>query len=353
MCRKNGINKIFSYVLAIGLFFTAPLSGNAASVSKKETGINFPESVYVCGTPIGMRLQACGLMVTGYKAFLSEGEEYINPAKNAGVMIGDRLLELGGKKLECADDLASVLKSCGGSDCSLLLKRGEETLTLTVKPIRDFETGEFKIGVWVKDCSAGIGTLTFYDKESGFFGALGHGISDSSTHDLFPAEDGDAYSAIISGVRKGCSGYPGELKGYFREDCGSLGKISENSENGIYGTLNSEAERLVGGREISVDADKSVHKGAAYMISTVDENGPKEYKVYIDSVNIDEKGNKGIALHVSDEELLKITGGIVQGLSGSPIVQDGELVGAVTHVLVNDPTRGYGILIENMLAEAG
>jgi stage IV sporulation protein B len=353
--KKSGITKILLLILTAGFAITWPVNGKVTAVAAKNVrnaSYNIPDSVLVCGSPVGMRLETTGLLVTGYKAFLSENEEYVSPAKNAEIMIGDKILEIDGIKISTGDEMQSALSRCNGGDCLVLTERGNEKIERRVKPERDFETGEFRIGVWVKERSAGIGTLTFYDDDSGFFGALGHGISDNSTHDLFPAEGGDIYSAVITGVNKGLAGSPGELRGYFREDIGGIGHISANTDNGVYGYLYPEGENVFQGTEMNVDKDRSVHKGTAYIITTVDENGPCRYSVCIDNVDVAQQGNKGISLHITDEKLLSLTGGIVQGLSGSPIIQDGELVGAVTHVIINDPTRGYGIFIENMLKTA-
>ncbi|MBO5417604.1 MAG: SpoIVB peptidase [Clostridia bacterium] len=355
MGKKSGITKFLLFILAAGLVISGPVSGGVTAVAAKSTGEisqNIPDKVLVCGFPIGMRLETTGLLVTGYKAFLSESEEYVSPAKNAEIMIGDKILEIDGIKVSTGDEMQSALSRCRGGECLVLTERGNETIERRVKPERDFETGEFRIGVWVKERSAGIGTLTFYDDDSGFFGALGHGISDNSTHCLFPAEGGDIYSAVITGVNKGLAGSPGELRGYFREDIGGIGHISANTDNGVYGYLYPEGENLFQGTEMNVDKDRSVHKGDAYIITTVDDNGPCRFSVSIDNVDVAQQGNKGISLHITDEKLLSVTGGIVQGLSGSPIIQDDELIGAVTHVLINDPSRGYGIFVENMFDAA-
>lgn len=354
MCVKNRYKLLLSYILSFTLFFAAPLfGGNVSSASDAcsaaSNAVSMPEYVYVCGAPIGMRLKSDGLVVTGYTAFLSENEEYVNPAKKAGIMVGDRIVSVNGTKIKSAEDLAAELISSAGGECRALVERSGETKELVFYPEREIASSEYKIGVWIKDCSAGIGTITFYDKESGFFGALGHGINDSATHGLFPASGGSAFSAVISGVRKGYSGIPGELKGYFRDDCGCLGSISVNGENGVYGVLTDEACELFGGRKVPVDREGVIHPGEATIISTVDGCNAAEYKIEIEHVDTEEKGNKGISLRVTDSELIAKTGGIVQGMSGSPIIQDGYIVGAVTHVLVNDSTRGYGIVIGNML----
>lgn len=353
MCVKNRYKTLLSYILAFTLFTAVPLFGNGVSANaERGVSVQMPKQVYVCGSPIGIRLDADGLMVTGYTAFLSEKEEYVNPAKSAGIMIGDRILEINGMEMKSAEDLAEALTDAEGRACKARVCRENEELEITLYPAREYETNEYKIGVWVRECSAGIGTVTFYDAESGFFGALGHGINDSTTHALFPSEGGSAYPAVISGVRKGCSGAPGELKGYFREDEGSLGSVFANSEIGVYGVLGEAARQQLGGELLPVDDGTGIHAGAATVICTVGEEGRAAYQAEIERVDVREKGNKGISLKITDEALIGQTGGIVQGMSGSPIVQDGKLVGAVTHVLVNDSTRGYGIVIGNMLRYA-
>ena len=353
MCVKNKYKMLLSYILAFSLFFAVPLFGNDASANAgADISLSIPDQVYVCGSPLGIRLSADGLMVTGYTAFLSENEEYVNPAKSAGIMIGDRILEINGMELQSAEDLAEALLTAEGNVCKTRICREGEKIEVMLYPVREYETNEYKIGVWVRECSAGIGTVTFYDAETGLFGALGHGINDSTTHALFPANGGSVYPAVISGVRKGCSGAPGELKGYFHEDEGMLGTVFVNSEIGIYGVLGEDGMASLGGTLMPVDKGTGIHEGAATVLCTVNGEGSAEYRIEIERVDLREKGNKGITLKVTDERLISQTGGIVQGMSGSPIVQDGKLVGAVTHVLVNDSTRGYGIVIGNMLRYA-
>lgn len=353
MCVKNRYKMLLSYILAFSLFFAVPLFGDSVSArAEADLPVSLPEQVYVCGSPIGLRLNADGLMVTGYTAFLSEDEVYVNPAKNAGILIGDRILGMNGTRLQSAGDLSEALLRAAGQVCRAEICRNGEIMEMLLYPEREFETREYKIGVWVRECSAGIGTVTYYDAETGFFGALGHGINDSTTHALFPAGGGNAYPAVISGVRRGCSGTPGELRGYFYEDGGSIGAVVANSEIGVYGVLDKEGMAALKGTLMPVDRGGGIHEGEAGIVCTVDGGGCAEYRAVIERVDVREKGNKGICLRITDETLLAKTGGIVQGMSGSPIVQDGMLVGAVTHVLVNDSTRGYGIVIGNMLRYA-
>ena len=211
------------------------------------------------------------------------------------------------------------------------------------------EQQRYMLGVWVRDDMAGIGTLTFYRSDQSF-GALGHSVNDGDTGEILLMETGKLYETEIIGIKKGKSGNPGELSGVIQYKKDSyLGIINENSEIGIYGDLNGNLKKLQAGTYCEIGHKQEIERGPAVILSAVS-GELKEYDIVIEAVNFGGiEANKGILLHITDQDLLNLTGGIVQGMSGSPILQNGKIIGAVTHVLVNDPTRGYGIFIENML----
>ena len=298
-----------------------------------------------CGTPFGIKMFTNGVMVVGVADIESAGK-MINPAAVAGVKVGDIITEVNGKAVTQNSQVAKLIESSAGAPVELSIKRNEETLTATLTPILSDVDGSYKGGLWVRDSTAGIGTVTFYDPSNGSFGGLGHGICDVDTNELMPLRSGDVVSVTISGIVKGQKGRAGELRGYFNNDF-PVGQLQANSEGGVYGTLNSSP---VSTEAIPLAVKQEVKTGAAQIYTTVDGTTPRPYGIEIESINYqDGTKTKNLVVKVTDPDLLSKTGGIVQGMSGSPIVQNGKLVGAVTHVFVNDPTRGYGILAENML----
>lgn len=298
-----------------------------------------------CGTPFGIKMFTNGVMVVGVADIESAGK-MINPAAVAGVKVGDIITEVNGKAVTQNSQVAKLIESSAGAPVELSIKRNEETLTATLTPILSDVDGSYKGGLWVRDSTAGIGTVTFYDPSNGAFGGLGHGICDVDTNELMPLRSGDVVSVTISGIVKGQKGRAGELRGYFNNDF-PVGQLQANSEGGVYGTLNSSP---VSTEAIPLAVKQEVKTGAAQIYTTVDGTTPRPYGIEIESINYqDGTKTKNLVVKVTDPDLLSKTGGIVQGMSGSPIVQNGKLVGAVTHVFVNDPTRGYGILAENML----
>ena len=219
-------------------------------------------------------------------------------------------------------------------------------------PVKSSEDGKYHIGLWVRDSTAGIGTLTFYDADTGKFGALGHGITDIDTGTLMSVKSGEKLESDILGVKMSRSGVPGELKGVFSEGR-QLGTIESNTEVGIYGKLEKHAMQRMKGKMYPVGVRANIKEGPAVILSNIDGKKTEEYDIVIQKVSRQNlNGSKGMIIKITDERLLSTTGGIVQGMSGSPVIQDGKIVGAVTHVLVNDPTRGYGIFIETMLMNA-
>ncbi|MBE6832403.1 SpoIVB peptidase [Faecalispora sporosphaeroides] len=298
-----------------------------------------------CGTPFGIKMFTNGVMVVGVADIESAGK-MINPAAVAGVKVGDIITAVNGKAVTQNSQVAKLIESSAGEPVKLSIKRNEEALTATLTPILSDVDGSYKGGLWVRDSTAGIGTVTFYDPSNGAFGGLGHGICDVDTNELMPLRSGDVISVTISGIVKGQKGRAGELHGYFNNDF-PVGQLQANSEAGVYGTLNASP---VPAQAIPLAAKQEVKTGAAQIYTTVDGTAPRPYGIEIESINYqDGTKTKNLVVKVTDPDLLGKTGGIVQGMSGSPIVQNGKLVGAVTHVFVNDPTRGYGILAENML----
>ena len=316
----------------------------------KQVGIRVIEDqeLIPVGVPIGIYVKTEGVLVVGTGEFRSAGGEKVSPAKNI-VKSGDYVLKLNGEEITEKDDLISRIENGDGAEQILTIRRGEECFNVKICPVRD-QSGKYKIGVWVRDNAQGVGTMTYIDSQ-GNFGALGHGINDVDTSTLMNTNDGTLYRTEIVSIKKGRSGEPGEMTGMiiYTPDR-ILGDITSNSEKGIFGTCNEKALGLTDEEPIPIGLKTEIEKGPAQILCAV--NGtPAYYDVEITAVHMNQDNiNRGIELKVTDKQLLKLTGGIVQGMSGSPIVQNEKLIGAVTHVFVNDPAKGYGIFIENMLS---
>ena len=302
------------------------------------------------GQSIGVTIETDGVLVSEVGEVISESGNSISPAKDAGIKNGDLIQNINGKKISSVDDLNEVMSKADGSKISVSYVRGSLKLNTEIIPTFSKDSNKYCLGLWVKDAASGIGTLTFYDPENKSFAALGHGISNPDTGDLLITGSGHISKSEIVSVVPGQKGIPGELKGTFSEDKDVLGDIRLNNSYGIFGTSSFFCFSDL--PTVPLGNYKDVHKGKAEIYSTVDGTETKSYEIEIVKVLANKKTSKGMVIKITDKELLKRTGGIVQGMSGSPIVQNGKLVGAVTHVFVNDPTRGYGIFIENMLAEA-
>lgn len=298
-----------------------------------------------CGTPFGIKMLTNGVVIVGIADIKTE-KDTVNPANLAGLKTGDVITAINGKEVLTNSEVAGLVEKSGGAVMNFTVKRNEKTLNIGLKPVKSETDGLYKAGLWVRDSTAGIGTLTFYDPTTQCFGGLGHGICDSDTGKLMPLLNGDIVPVTINGVTKGQKGIPGELRGYFSDD-NAIGILDANVAAGVYGELNFVPQ----GTALKVAMKQDVKAGPAKILTTINGESPRYYDVNIEKIDYrDNIQSKNMVLHVTDPELLTKTGGIVQGMSGSPIIQNNKLVGAVTHVFVNDPTRGYGIFAENMLA---
>lgn len=315
----------------------------------KQVGIRVIEDqeLIPVGVPIGIYVKTEGVLVVGTGEFRSAGGEKVSPAKNI-VKSGDYVLKLNGEEITEKDDLISRIENGDGAEQILTIRRGEECFDVKICPVRD-QSGKYKIGVWVRDNAQGVGTMTYIDSQ-GNFGALGHGINDVDTSTLMEMNDGTLYQTEIISIQKGTAGHPGEMTGMIvYADDRILGDITGNSARGIFGKCNNKALALGTEEALPIGLKQEIEKGPAQILCTVD-GTTRYYNIEITDVHLDHDNvNRGIELKVTDPELIALTGGIVQGMSGAPIIQNGKFIGAVTHVLVQDSTRGYGIFIENML----
>lgn len=308
--------------------------------------------LYPGGTSVGIKLSTEGVLVVGFSDVETRGGTESSPAKMAGLQLGDVLLKVNGKEIQSAKQLGLLIKENNNNLVNVEFIRQGCKFNKDIELVKEGEA--YKLGLWVRDSTAGIGTLTFYDANSKTFGALGHPITDGDTNTTFTIKDGDLLSASILSVRKGEKGVPGELRGLFVNERSTIGKISINATSGIFGSTTKDLINPKFSEPMSIGLRNEVKEGPATIISTVGDEGPKEYSIEIVKLlQQDKSGPKSMIIKVTDEELLSKTGGIVQGMSGSPIIQNNKIVGAVTHVLINKPDIGYGIYIEWMLEEAG
>ena len=317
----------------------------------KQIGIRVIEDqeLIPVGVPIGIYVKTEGVLVVGTGEFRSAGGEKVSPAKNI-VKSGDYVLKLNSEEITEKDDLISRIENGDGAEQILTIRRGEECFDVKICPVRD-QSGKYKIGVWVRDNAQGVGTMTYIDSR-GNFGALGHGINDVDTSTLMEMNDGTLYQTEIISIQKGTAGHPGEMTGMIvYSDDRILGDITGNSVRGIFGKCNDKALAMGTEEAMPIGLKQEIRKGPAQILCTVD-GTTRYYDIEITDIHLDHDNvNRGIELKVTDSDLIALTGGIVQGMSGAPIIQNGKFVGAVTHVLVQDSTRGYGIFIENMLEQ--
>ena len=326
-----------SYTASIEFFGAIPVKEVRVEVTDEKI-------VTVCGTPFGVKMFTDGVLIVGLSRIHTE-DGLSCPALDSGIVEGDIICSIDGEKVYTNEDVASCIENSGGETLSMLIKRDGETMTVEVTPEKMADGSGYKAGFWVRDSSAGIGTLTFYDPKTKVFAGLGHAVCDVDTGEPLPLLSGEIVPAAINKIKRGAAGEPGELGGVFTS-AKELGKVTVNNETGVYGVLNSDLD----GISMPMAPKQDVYEGKATILATVNGTKAKEYDIIIEKVSLnDNSPTKNMVIKVVDEELLNEAGGIVQGMSGSPIIQNGRLVGAVTHVFVNDPAKGYGIFAENML----
>lgn len=299
------------------------------------------------GQAFGVELQTKGVLVVGTAPVDCLGDD-ISPAEAAGVRAGDVLSKINGKEVNSVTAVISLVAESKGAELHLTLERQGKCREVKLTPVRSESEDSWKAGVWIRDRTAGIGTVTCYLPETCAFSGLGHGICDSDTGVLMPLSRGSVMEVRISSIRKGAKGAPGELKGYFSS--AKVGTLVGNTRSGVYGVLTKLPEYKEEDLLPTASAGE-IHEGAVKIRCTLDQGGVQEYGANIIKLCGGDSDGKNFVIEVTDPKLLEKTGGIVQGMSGSPIIQDGKLVGAVTHVLLDDPAKGYGIFIENMLAK--
>ncbi len=297
------------------------------------------------GETAGIRLKTNGVVVVGLTN-VSKGDSTLSPAKDAGIQSGDIIVSINSDPISSGAELQSAIEKSGNDPVTIKIKRSGDEINLSVTPVSDNDSKP-RIGILIRDSLLGIGTLTYVDPSTGKYGALGHGISDSGSDSLLPLSNGTIVESEIINVKPGTPGHPGELQGSFTEN--EIGTVEKNCSEGIFGDFSAD-NMIKNYRSIPIAASSEIAVGPAQILSNIDGKTVGAYDINIAEVyDKNASDNRNMLIEVTDKGLISITGGIVQGMSGSPIIQNGKLIGAVTHVLVNDPTRGYGIFIENML----
>ena len=305
------------------------------------------QKVMVSGEVFGIKLYTDGVIVVGIQEVQTDSDKK-SPSGSAGIEVGDIIVAIDGENVYTSDQVQSILGANNGGSFEVKIKRGERYRDYTVTPVYCEREGCYKAGMWVRDSTAGIGTITFYNKQSGIFAALGHQINDIDTKEIMPMLDGEAVKATVSKIEKSTRGTTGSLECDFTNQ--TLGKLLSNTDCGIYGAY---AEISECAKEYPVAAIQEVKKGKATLISTVEKGQPKKYEIEITHIGFNENNReKNMIVKVTDKDLIDKTGGIVQGMSGSPIIQNGKLVGALTHVIVGNPQKGYAVFAQTMAEES-
>lgn len=341
--NKEKINQTGVNRLNLNLFGNIKVKDVNISVIPKTT-------VIPLGNAIGMKLYTKGVLVVGMSQINTENNEKKKPYENSGIEQGDTILAVNNNEISNTDELIEEVNKSNGNQISIKYMKNNETLETSITPVKSKD--EYKIGLWVRDAAAGVGTLTFYEPSTNSFMALGHGISDIDTEKIVDIANGELITANIVSIKKGEKGEPGEIKGTI--DSGNkIGNISENTNLGVYGIVTNKSYLNLGNSsEMEVATRSEIKEGKAQIICQLDNSGKKLYDIEIEKIyTMNNEDNKSMLIKVVDKELLEKTGGIIQGMSGSPVIQNGKFVGAVTNVLVNDPTRGYAIFADMMIKQ--
>ena len=342
---KTGGEKLTISKLVFRLFGFIP-------IREVNIEVNDGETLYIGGVPIGFTIDIDGLLVLGSIDIESENGE-IDVFENSFLKVGDIITEIDGKKVCSLDDVLSIFEdeNYNGEPLQITYIRKNQKFVDEFIPVKDLKSGKYKLGIWVKNDASGVGTLTYVNSNTKKFGALGHPITDFDTGVVVPAKGGKVYSCSVVGLSKGERGAPGEMKGVFMQGKSEKGVVEKNTKSGVFGELTDKSNLVDINVKAEVGGRLSVKPGKATLVSGI--TGVLEnYEIEIIKVNYQPKTNdKSFVFRVTDERLLDLTGGIIQGMSGSPIMQNGKIIGAVTHVFVSDPTKGYGIYIDWMLEQ--
>ena len=342
---EKTINKIGNETLSVSLFDKLFLKSVDVSVLPKTT-------VIPVGNIAGVKLYTSGVLVVGMSEVEGEDSKTYKPYENTGIEEGDTIVKINDNLISSTDDLIEKVNMSKGEEVEIEYIHDEETKECSITPVKTSEE-EYKLGLWVRDSAAGVGTVTFYEPSTQSFGSLGHGITDIDTGDLLNIASGEFVTAKVLNIKKGEDGNPGKIQGTVEEQ-ETIGKITKNTEFGIYGKIQDLSSLNIDkSKEMEVALRDEIQTGKATILCSLDNETVKEYEIEITKIYKDNNyDNKSMEIKVTDEELIEKTGGIIQGMSGSPIIQNGKFIGAVTHVLVNSSTEGYAIFGDLMLKQS-
>lgn len=307
------------------------------------------------GQTIGVKIKSKGVLVVGHHMVVDSSKDKHSPGQQAGILMGDLITHINGEPLQDISQVAEYAEKAGknGKPLTLTIQRGDQQMDKKLMPAKD-EDHHYRLGLYIRDSAAGVGTLTFYAPDHQVYGALGHVITDLDTHTPIPVGDGEIVHSTVTSISRSENGSPGEKRAHFFKEKQVLGNITNNTQFGIFGNMKELPEYGKMNQSIPVAFSEEVKEGPAQILTVVEGNKVEKYNIEIvHAAKQDVPATKGLVIKITDKKLIEKTGGIVQGMSGSPIIQDGKLVGAVTHVFVNDPTSGYGCYIEWMLQDAG
>lgn len=337
--NKNKVNDTGALDVSLNLFGKIPVKDMTVNVIPKTT-------VIPVGKAIGMKLYTDGVLVVGMSEINGK-----KPYENSGIQEGDRIIKVNDEEIEGTDDLIETVNQSKGNVLEITYKRDEDTMTTSIEPVKTNED-EYKLGLWVRDAAAGVGTMTFYEPSSGMFAALGHGITDIDTSELISIASGELVTTQILSIVKGESGVPGEVRGTIEKGI-SLGSISKNTKYGVYGKITNQTRLNINATsQMEVALRSEIKTGEAQILCQLDNGNVEAYDIEIKKLFLNNnEDNKSMMIKVTDESLLEKTGGIIQGMSGAPIIQNGKFIGAVTHVLINDPTAGYAVFADIMIKQ--
>lgn len=361
----NGQKEVFTANLTNPLNLNSQKEGNSILTLKlfglvplKTVNVNVLKDIRVIpgGQTIGVKLKSAGIMVVGHHSVENDDGVSISPADKAGIRTGDLIIRINGKRVKEVAEVVDTVNRLGSDskDIELEIVRNKETLKVKVEPVYDTKANLYRLGMYIRDSAAGVGTLTFYDPNTQNYGALGHVIADADTQEAIVVGDGKILYSNVTSIQKGISGKPGGKRAIFVDENEVIGNITKNTPFGIFGKMTKEPTNGLTNEPIPIALPEEVKEGPAEILTVID--GQKVERFAIEIVNVVQQkypATKGMIIKVTDPLLLEKTGGIVQGMSGSPIIQNGKLVGAVTHVFVNEPTSGYGSYIEWMIRDSG
>lgn len=341
---ENKINQVGQINLSVNLFDKIPLKQIDVDVIKKS-------KVIPLGNAIGLKLYTKGVMVVGMSEIEDENKNKFKPYENTGIEEGDMIIEVNEKTVENTDELIKTVNESNGEEIEVKYIRDEETMATSIIPAKISEN-EYKLGLWVRDAAAGVGTLTFYEPETGNFCALGHAITDVDTGEIVNIANGELMSTDIVSITKGQKGVPGQIKGTI-ENGNQLGNVEKNTALGIYGNITQVNKLNISSEdEMEVALREEIQEGDAQIICQLEDGKKEKYNIKIEKIYLSNSyDNKSMLIKITDDRLIEKTGGIIQGMSGSPVIQNGKFVGAVTHVLVQNPTEGYAVFADMLIKQ--